>query len=122
MGRHRRPEITSELKKKKLVPLGGVCTYFCKAVRIGSGLFGNFGGACGEKVAGDESKVGGELAGFRIGDDELSEGSEMLYCLVSIALGVLLGREVAAIAGDGLSLVLCGLPEAFIRGVPDELL
>ena len=46
----------------------------------------------------------------------------MLYCLMSIALSVLLGGEAAAIVDDGVSLVLCGHPEAFIRGVPDELL
>ena len=100
--------------KKRSTHWEGVFTYFCKAVRVGSGLFGSFGGASGEKVAGDKSKVGDELPSFRIGDDELSEGSEMLYCLVSVALGVLLGREVAGVAGDGLSLVLCGLPEALI--------
>lgn len=46
----------------------------------------------------------------------------MLYCLFCIAVGVLLGGEVAAVARNGLSLVLCGLLEAFIGGVPDELL
>lgn len=96
--------------------------HLCKVLWIGSGLFGRFGGGGGEKVAGNESKVRDELAGFRIGDEELSEGSEVYYCLACVALGVLLGGEVAAVADAGLSLVLCGLPEALIRGVPDKFL
>ena len=94
----------------------------CKTLRIGPGDFGSFCGAGSEEVAGDEGEVLDELAGLGIGDEELGEGSEMFYGLLSIALGVLLRREVGAVADTGLGLVLGGLPEAFIRGVPDELL
>jgi len=46
----------------------------------------------------------------------------MLYSLLCIALGVGFAGEVGAVADTGLSLVLCRLPKAFIRCVPDELL
>ena len=46
----------------------------------------------------------------------------MLYSLLCVALRVVLGGEVAAVADAGLGLVFRRLPEAFIRRVPDKLL
>lgn len=116
--RGRRAEVTGQSVCSKR----RCSAHLCKPLRIGSSLFCGLCRARGEKVASDDGKIGEELAGFRIGDEELREGSEVLYSSLCIALRVVLGGEVAAVADAGLGLVFCRLPEAFIRSVPDELL
>ena len=71
--RGRRPEITGESEED--IHHTGASAHLLKSLRIGLGLFGSFCSPGGEKVASDDDKVGNELAGFRVGNEELGEGS-----------------------------------------------
>ena len=71
---------------------GSGIIHFCHEIWSRTGTLGSAACALGEHVASDEGEVLDELAGLRVGQEELSERAQVLNSLFAIPLCVVFAR------------------------------